>query len=60
MYRYEVKYMVNGCGKKIQSTRTVVVYDGDRVIAEEKTQEDIRTIKDRYENFDTAPDMSSK
>lgn len=43
-YTVEVKYMVNGCGKKIPATRTVVVRCGDRVVFEERTQEDIKEI----------------
>ena len=43
-YTVEVKYMVNGCGKKIPATRTVVVRQGDRIVFEEKTQENIEEI----------------
>ena len=43
-YTVEVKYMVNGCGKKIPATRTVVVRQGDRVVYEERTQRNIEEI----------------
>ena len=48
-YTVEVKYLVNGCGKKIPATRTVVVKDGDRVVFEERTQEEIKKILERIE-----------
>ena len=43
-YTVEVKYMVNGCGKKIPATRTVVVRQGDSIVFEEKTQENIEEV----------------
>lgn len=47
--------MVNGCGKKIPSTRTIVVYDGDKVVAEVRTREEIDIFRRKYEeNSDPA------
>lgn len=43
-YTVEVKYMVNGCGKKIPATRTVVVRQGDDIVFEERTQENIEDV----------------
>lgn len=54
-YTVEVKYMVNGCGKKIPATRTVVVRSGDRVVYEERTQEEINIILQRIKNDDRPP-----
>ena len=54
-YTVEVKYMVNGCGKKIPATRTVVVRQGDRVVYEERTQEEINIILQRIKNDDRPP-----
>lgn len=48
-YEVEVKYMVNGCGKKIQSTRTVVIKKDGKVILEERTQDKIEDILKRVE-----------
>ena len=54
-YTVEVKYMVNGCGKKIPSTRTVVVKCGDRVVFEERTQENIEEVMNRVKKIDFPP-----
>lgn len=54
-YTVEVKYMVNGCGKKIPATRTVVVRQGDRIVFEEKTQESIEEVMNRVKKIDHPP-----
>ena len=59
-YTVEVKYMVNGCGKKIPATRTVVVRHNDQIVYEERTQENIEIILETIKKKVTAPPMSEK
>ena len=40
----DVTYMVDGCGKKIQSTRTVIVKKDGKIIFNKKTQERVEEI----------------
>lgn len=58
--RYEVRYMVDGCGKKIPSTRTIVVYDGDKMVAEVRTQEELNFFSQRYEKETDPPGMEAE
>lgn len=46
---YQIKYMVNGCGKKIPSTRTIVVVKDGEVIDEVRTQEELDSFRRKYE-----------
>lgn len=39
---FKVEYMVNGCGKKIDNTRTISVYQEAKLIYKEKTQKDLK------------------
>ena len=54
-YKVEVKYMVNGCGKKIPATRTVVVRQGDEVVFEERTQENIEDVLKKIKKISPPP-----
>ena len=49
----EVRYMVDGCGKKIPSTRTIIVRRNGEVVYQEKTQktiEEVMTAIDKKEH----------
>lgn len=54
-YTVEVRYMVNGCGKKIPATRTVVVKLGDEIVYEKRTQEEIEKIMGEVRKKYTPP-----
>lgn len=43
-YKVEVTYMVDGCGKKIESTRMVTVRKDGTVLYQERTQEKVENI----------------
>ena len=53
----EVRYMVNGCGKKIPATRTVVVKLGDEIVYEKRTQDEIEKIMGEVRKNNTPPPL---
>ena len=50
-YDIEAVYMIDGCGHKIKSSRTIVVKKDGKIIFKDKTQERIEEIIKKIETL---------